>query len=256
MRVTVCELNDEPEDLARDWERLIAHCEAEGSELVLFPEMCFAPWFAWSDKVETVVWEAAVRSHAEWLQRLDELAPAVALGSRPITTGTRRLNEAFVWEPGVGYRAAHTKYYLPDEAGYWEASWYGRGDGSFEAIQCGDLKISFQICTEVWFTDRSRAYARQGVHLIATPRATEKATVGKWLVAGRAAAIMAGAYSLSSNKINPAGRPADLGGQGWIVAPDGEVLGLTSREQPFVTVEVDLAAAEHAKGTYPRYVEA
>jgi len=49
-------------------------------------------------------------------------------------------------------------------------------------------------------------------------------------------------------------RAADLGGQGWIVGPDGQVLGLTSRERAFVTVEIDLREAERAKQTYPRYV--
>ena len=47
---------------------------------------------------------------------------------------------------------------------------------------------------------------------------------------------------------------ANLGGQGWAIGPDGEVLGLTSRERPFVTVALDLAVAERAKQTYPRYV--
>ncbi|MFQ5407158.1 MAG: carbon-nitrogen hydrolase family protein [Anaerolineales bacterium] len=263
MRVTVCELNDEPNDLARDWEALAAHCRAARSELVLLPEMCFAPWFARTKEVDSSVWEAAVAAHDAWLPRLGELAPAAVLGSRPVNAGDARLNEAFVWEAprpvdetgGRGYRAAHSKYYLPDEDGFWEASWYARGDGVFAPIRCGDARVGFQICTEVWFSGRSRAYGQQGVHIIATPRATEKATVDKWLVAGRAAAIMAGAYSLSSNKVNPPGLSADVGGQGWIVDPDGTVLGLTSRETPFVTVDVDLEAAERAKKTYPRYVK-
>ena len=263
MRVTICELNDEPKELARDWEGLVAHCRAahpgngtgsRESALVLLPEMCFSPWFAWTDEVDAAVWESAITAHDEWLPRLDELAPAVVLGSRPVNSGGQRLNEGFVWEPGMGYRAAHVKYYLPDENGYWEATWYARGDGVFEPIESAGVKIGFQICTEVWFSDRSRAYGKQGVHLIATPRATEKATVDKWLLAGRVAAIMAGAFSLSSNKVNAPGLAADVGGQGWIVAPDGEVLGLTSREQPFCTVAVDIAAAEQAKETYPRYV--
>jgi N-carbamoylputrescine amidase len=45
-----------------------------------------------------------------------------------------------------------------------------------------------------------------------------------------------------------------MGGLGWVVDPDGQVLATTSREQPFVTVEVDLRLAEQARHTYPRYV--
>jgi N-carbamoylputrescine amidase len=45
-----------------------------------------------------------------------------------------------------------------------------------------------------------------------------------------------------------------FGGQGWIVGPDGEVLGLTSTGHPFLTMEIALEEAERAKSTYPRYV--
>lgn len=254
LRVTVCELNSEPDGLEEDWERLAAHVRAEGSDLVLLPEMPFFPWFAWTREVDHRVWQAAVDAHARWLTRLPELGAACVLGSCPVDRDDLHQNEGFVWEAGGGYCAAHTKYYLPDESGYWEASWYGRGDGRFELAQAGPARVGFAICTEIWFLERARAYGRQGAHLIVTPRATEKATVDKWLVAGRAAAIVSGAFSLSSNQVNPPGRNADLGGQGWVVGPDGEVLGLTSRERPCLTVTVDLAAAEYAKTTYPRYV--
>ena len=91
------------------------------------------------------------------------------------------------------------------------------------------------------------------MHLIATPRATPRTSLERWLVGGRATAITAGAFSLSSNHVASAADPVHLGGQGWIVDPEGEILGLTSQEQPFVTVEIDLGIAEQAKHTYPRY---
>jgi len=31
-------------------------------------------------------------------------------------------NDGFVWEKNTGYQSIHTKYYLPDEQGFWEAS--------------------------------------------------------------------------------------------------------------------------------------
>ena len=40
----------------------------------------------------------------------------------------------------------------------------------------------------------------------------------------------------------------------WIITPEGEVLGLTSQDQPFFTAEIELNAADVAKTTYPRYV--
>ncbi len=254
LRVTVCELNSEPELFEADWARLAAHVRAESSDLVLLPEMPFAPWFAWTRDADPAVWRAAVDAHERWLQWLPELGAACVLGSRPVERDGVRLNEGFAWDVEHGYRAAHTKYHLPDESGYWEASWYARGDGRFEPLTTGPARVGFLICTELWFFGHARAYGQQGVHVLANPRATEKATVDKWLVAGRAAAVVAGAYALSSNHINPPGRPADLGGQGWCVGPDGDVLGVTTRAQPFLTIPVDLALAEAAKRSYPRYV--
>jgi N-carbamoylputrescine amidase len=256
LRVTICELNTDEADLFEaDWERLAAHTRAEHGELVLLPEMPFAPWFAWTNNVEAAVWEAAVAAHAHWLTRLPELGANIVLGSRPVNRRGKRRNEAFVWDNVNGYRAAHTKYYLPDEAGFWEATWYERGDGTFAPVDVGGVSVGFQICTDLWFFEKARAYGKRGIHILANPRATEKATVDKWLAAGRVAAVASGAFCLSSNHVNPVGRNANLGGQGWIVGPDGDVLALTSRERPFVTMPLDLAEAERAKATYPRYVK-
>ena len=47
----------------------------------------------------------------------------------------------------------------------------------------------------------------------------------------------------------------EWGGTGWIIEPqEGEVLGTTSRDDPFLTLELDPAVADAAKSTYPRYV--
>jgi N-carbamoylputrescine amidase len=114
--------------------------------------------------------------------------------------------------------------------------------------------VGFQICTELWAFDHARCYGKQGVHIIATPRATGDASVETWVIGGRATAISSGAYSLSSNR---SGLSKDgkftFGGTGWIIDPDGKVLALTSSDEPFATIEIDLSAAEEAKSTYPRY---
>jgi len=254
MRVTVCELGDEPNAFARDWDRLVTHVKAERSELVLLPEMPFCSWFAVTPAFDERAWQAAVASHDAWQTRLLELAPAVVLGTRPVNCGGRRLNEGFSWSQETGYASAHHKYHLPNEDGFWEASWYQPGDGSFTPLKCADAIIGFEICTELWAMENARLYGKEGVHIIVTPRATPKASLAKWLVGGRATAMISGAFSLSSNHVSTERDSLQLGGQGWIITPEGEVLGITSHEQPFVTAEIDLDAAEVAKSTYPRYV--
>lgn len=65
------------------------------------------------------------------------------------------------------------------------------------------------------------------------------------------AAVRWGAFSLSSNRVDPTGA---CGGFGWIISPDGLVMASTTSEAPFATLDIDLAASNAARDTYPRYV--
>ncbi len=254
LKVTVCELHDNAAGFARDWERLTAHVKAQATDLVLLPEMPFCPWFGGARRFDSAVWQAAIDAHDASVTQLQQLAPARVLSSRPVNDGDLRVNEGFVWEPNRGYRAVHRKYYLPDEPGNWEATWFNRGDGRFDPVDCDGLKIGFLICTELWFSEWARAYGKAGVHLTASPRASGPA-IEKWLVGGQASAVVSGAFSLSSNHVSSEGQLSNFGGRGWVVGPDGDVLAVTSPQQPFVTVEIDLSEAERAKHTYPRDVK-
>lgn len=255
MKVTVCELRDEAEGLEQDWGTLVAEVRAEGSDLVLLPEMPFGPWVAASRKFDAAAWRACVVAHDRWMSRLAELGPAVVLGTRPVESGDRRLNEAFVWDAGQGYRPVHHKHYLPDEEGFWEASWYGRGRREFAAADTKAGRVAFLVCTEMWFTAHAIDYARAGVQFLACPRASPGSSTEKWKAGGVAGAVVSGAYCLASNRGGPGPDGREWGGTGWIIEPEeGRILDLTSRERPVVTVAVDPGVADRAKRTYPRYV--
>jgi N-carbamoylputrescine amidase len=252
IRITVCELSDDRRQFDDDWRTLVAHARAESSQLVLLPEMPFAPWLAVSSQFDPAAWNAAVAAHESWLARLPEVAPAAVLGSRPVTRAGVRLNEGFAWDATGGLRAVHDKCFLPDEAGYWEAKWYAPGNGRFDLVTIAGARVGLQICTELWSLGHAQAYGRAGAEIIAIPRATGKPTVEKWLVGGRAAAIVSGAYSISSNW-SADDRGGDFGGAGWIVDPDGRELARTTRAERVLTVTIDLDLAVAAKATYPRY---
>jgi N-carbamoylputrescine amidase len=256
MKITVCELPNEPSSFSDAWSSLVQHVGDNQSDLVLLPEMPFYRWLAQSQDVDPVEWQRAVEAHDEWISRFGELHPAAVVSSRPVVSDGRRQNMGFCWQPNTGTVDVHAKRYLPDELGFWEASWYERGPGDFSLARVAGAKLGFLICSELWFFRHARDYGQNGAHIIACPRATPTTKLSKWMAGGTAAAVVAGAFCLSSNLSGTTSEGGDFAGVGWIAEPDqGTLLGTTSANRPFLTVDVDLADAEQAKSTYPRYVE-
>jgi len=250
LKLTVCQLPDGGDALEAAWSGMVAHVREVSSDLVLLPEMPFHPWPCATRQVAPAVWQASVEAHEVWAARLSELGAATVVGTRPVIDRGRRFNQGFLWHAQNGIRAVHHKRFLPDEADFWEASWYARGEDGFAVAETPLGGLGFLICTEVWFTEHARAYGRAGARILVCPRATKAETREKWLVGGRAAAIASGAWCLSSNRGG-----GDWAGCGWLIEPErGDVLAVTSDDAPFVTLDVDLAAADRAKATYPRYV--
>jgi N-carbamoylputrescine amidase len=237
--------------LTSDWDQLVQHVKREKSDFLLLPEMTFFPWFAVSPKFDPRIWDEAVEAHRKWLKRLPETSPAIVAGSSPVYRKGKRLNQGFIWTPEGGIGWVHTKSYLPNDRWYWEASWYDRGDRKFIPVQMPGYKLGFMICTDMWAMPYARSYGRQGVSLLVVPRVTEMLTTEKWLAGGKVAAMISGAFSISSNRAVKAGSGI-FGGNGWVIGPDGEVIGLTSSRRRFLTVDIDLEKAERAKKTYPR----
>ncbi len=251
MRVTVTELPHEAEPLTLAWAALCAHTSRESSDVVVLPELAFAPPVWEAERFDLAVWTEAVVRCDRWLARFPELGASLVIGARPVTVAGSYYNEGFVWSPTSGYQALRRKYFLPDESGGWEARWFTKGDAEFPAFTTGTLTFGLNICTELWALDTYAAYARCGVDAVIAPRATAAATTQKWLAVGTVAAVRSGAYGLSSNRVHPDG---SCGGVGWIIDPDGRLLASTCKETPYCTLEIDPDASRSARKTYPRYV--
>ncbi len=252
MRVTVCEWPDQRSSLGEVWQHLAEHVGGVGSELVLLPEMPFSPWLAGRSSFDGDVWMRAAAAHDAWERRFPELGGAVVLGTRPVQFGNQRYNSAFVWDRQLGSRSAHAKSFASEAAeGAAAGGWYHPAPAEFTPIEVGPVSVGFLIETELWAMEEARAYGLEGVQLLATPRRTLAQQAERWIAAGRVAAVLAGAFGLSSSRVAQDG---SVGGPGWILSPDGETLALTSAAQPFVTASIDLSAADRAKQTYPRSI--
>jgi N-carbamoylputrescine amidase len=251
MRVTVCELPHEHTALRAAWAALCEHTARQSSELVLLPEFALVEPVWESEHFDVARWSAAEALCDGWLSRLPELHAANVVGTRPITIEGRRFNQGYVASAADGAMPLRRKFFLPDQPGGWEARWFHRGDADFPAYRVGALSFGLNICTELWALESYSAYALSGVQAILSPRATASATTAKWLSVGVVAAVRSGAFSLSSNRVDSTGA---CGGAGWIISPDGEILATTTRDVPFVTIDIDLNVPVAARASYPRYV--
>lgn len=251
MRVTVCELPHEPAELRSAWAALTEHTSRESSELVLLPEFAMVDPVWETEQFDAARWRVAESDGERWLARLHELNATFVVGTRPLTAEGRRFNEGYLWSPADGMVPLRRKALVPDEPGSWEAHWFEPGDAVFPAFHAGALSFGLNVCTELWALKSYADYAACGVQAILSPRATARATTAKWLSAGVVAAVRSGAFSLSSNRVEPTGA---CGGVGWVVSPDGEILAATNRDAPFATVDIDLTASIAARTSYPRNV--
>ena len=245
----MCELPDETARRDAAWTDLVRYLRASPTDVVVLPEMPFCDWEMFRKRtVDLAAWRSALAAHDTMVARLGELHTGTVLASRPVELLGKRLNQAFAWTQDGGYRGARAKYYLPDEPDGWEASWFDRGDREFPPESAGSVKVGFQLCTELLFSQAAWEIGQQGGQLIAAPRATGGHR--RWPMAACLAAIMAGCFVASTNR-----RSYDtdaFAGRSWLVSPEGEILLETSADSPFLTAEIDLSAVDRARQTYPR----
>jgi len=221
-------------------------------DILITNEMPFGAWLPKTLPYDHARAEAWAELHARSLAALGELAPAV-ISSRPVVHGGRLANEAFVLEDGI-YRVLHHKHLFPAEDGWQEEGWFAPAIPGFDTHVIAGLNVGILLCTELMFPERARALGRQGAHLIAVPRASGR-SMSYWRTAGSMAAIVSGAYVMSSNRVGSAdGTVPVFGGGGFAFDPSANPAGDTSEVNPALLVSIDRNVAEAAKAAYPVYV--
>jgi N-carbamoylputrescine amidase len=251
VRLTVCELPDDARERERAWSALVAHLARRPTDVVVLPEMPFVEWAPFTrPTVDPEVWARILAEHDRMMPRLAELRAGAVLSSRPVDVAGRRLNQGFAWSRQEGYRAGRSKMYLPEEPDGWEATWFARGDLGPSPVAVDGLRIGFQMCTEMLFTELAWTLGHAGAHLIAAPRATGDHR--RWATAASLMAIVSGCFVASANRRSSG--DARFAGRSCIVSPEGELLAETTADAPFAPVDVDPRQAEAAKHAYPQNV--
>lgn len=257
MKVTVCELSDNELEFIDDWNRLKIHLDQNKPGLLLLPEMPFGKWIASDKTVNAGAKIQSVEKHERWLSEVEQLNAKQIVYSKPIIAGDKFFNTAFVFEKGRGHLKIHIKSFFPEEPHFWEETWFDHEDGkTFELLELGGIKIGVLLCTEMWFTEYARSYGKSGIDILLCPRASGIASSEQWIRCGQTLSIISGAYCLSSNRSGTGDNHFQWGGKGWIAQPmDGNLLGITTPGEKFITKEIDINKSRDAKSEYPLYVK-
>lgn len=244
-----------PEALSTDdarWGELKESVTAVRPDILVTNELPFGRWLADSPAFSEDEAHRSLRAHGKGLEGLVDLNLPAVISSRPVWNGKRLANEAFVLERGV-IRPLHRKQYFPNEPGWFESEWYA-GDGSgFSVAGVLGIRVGVLLCTEAMFNERARAYGRQEASLVVIPRASG-VDIKSWKIAGAMAALVSGAYVVSSNRVGRSRGGTRFGGGGFAFAPRGRLLAVTAPANPVQTFELDPSMAEFAQSAYPCYV--
>jgi N-carbamoylputrescine amidase len=234
------------------WSELKDSVIAARSDILVTNELPFGRWIAEGARFSEDEANRSVRAHEQGLAGLIDLGARAVISSRPVWSGKRLANEAFVLENGVA-RPLHRKQYFPNEPGWFESEWY-RGDGSgFAVAEVLGTKVGVLLCTEAMFNERARAYGRQAASLILLPRASGTDNES-WKLAGAMASLVSGAYVVSSNRFGRSEGGTQFGGGGFAYAPHGRLLAMTSATNPVQTLDLDAEMIASAQRDYPCYV--
>ncbi len=235
-----------------DWQRIKANVEETKPDILITNEMPFGHWVPTERQYDRDVAARWADTHEAALHDLATLGVAKVISSRPILSDDFLVNEAFVLEDG-NYRFLHQKHLFPAEPGWEEASWFMPVRYGFDPQLSGRTVIGALLCTELMFPRYAKLLGQRGAQLIGVPRAAG-ANHNLWRSAGVMAAVSAGAYVASSNRVRGEGSTINFGGGGFILAPSGVLLASTSKEKPIATAKIEEEIADAAKLEYPAYV--
>jgi predicted amidohydrolase len=247
MKISTADFPDEIDRYESALEIISRHVEDQKPDLLVLPEMPFTPWVFHTHTFDQTVWDNAVDTHAEWLDRFARDISVPLISSRPTNVDGKRLNQAFYLDIDRKIHPLRSKYYLPNDFPAVEAPWFDVGDKPGEVFDLAGHRIGVQLCSELMYAETPRLIGENGASIIIQARATGGNP--RWRAASILAAVTSGAFVIGANR-HSVERDWFTGGS-WIYSPDGELLTETNSDTPIKTFEIDIAQSKAARSEYP-----
>ncbi len=241
-------------DKAIEW---VARAAAEGSDLIIFPELAFdfffpqvhadARYFDWAEPIPGPICErfqtaAADNGIVTVINVFERAAPGRYYDASPVIDADGTL------------LGASRMLHIAEEPGYNEKYYYWPGDSGWPVYETAAGKIGVATCYDRHYPEHFRALALGGAELVVVPTATstsEEAFRDIWEIELQAAAVASQIFIAVANRV---GRDGDLNffGASFVTDPFGRVIARAGgEEEALLAADIDYRTIEEARRALP-----
>jgi len=255
MRLAAVQLNstgDKPRNLATA-ERLVRAAAADGAEMIALPEK----WNLLGPGEETAAGAESLEGESlsaarSWARQLGIHLLAGSIAER---AGEKAFNTSVLIGPDGEDLAVYRKIHMFDvDAGgvHYRESEHEQAGTEIVTAALDDFTVGLTVCYDLRFPELYRILAVRGAQLMFVPSAFTLAT-GRdhWEVLLRARAIENQAFVVAPNQFGEAPPHYSSYGRSAIVDPWGVVLAVAPDHECFVAAEIDLAAQDEVRQSFP-----
>lgn len=209
-----------------------------GARLLALPELWPTSFVPAGDAVHT---EASAQSVERLAARAAELE-VIVVGSGLAPSGSARpYNRAHVLEGGT-VRATHDKVHLFSPTG--EPMAFTAGRSAPPVVETAVGRLSPLVCYDLRFPETARSAFRGGAELLVVVAQWPANRAKHWrgLCQGRAVEgqwNLVAANRRGSEPLGRSGHTLEFSGNGLVVAPDGELLGEGTADDPLLLADLD-----------------
>lgn len=180
-------------------------------------------------------------------------------------------NTAVVIGPDGEIAGRYRKAHIPDDPGFHEKFHFAPGDGDFQPIEIGGVRIGVLVCWDQWFPEAARILALRGADLLVYPSAIgwdpaddeqeRNRQRDAWVTVMRGHAIANVLPVIASNRCghepDPNNEKAEnstgirFWGNSFICGPQGEMLATAGESPEVLLADIDMTRTDTLRRIWP-----
>jgi N-carbamoylputrescine amidase len=254
--------SNNPQDNQTKAESMIRQAASTGARIVCLQELYRSLYFC--QHFDEEQFNLAEPLNGDTTERLSELAQELCIVIIASLFEKRAEglyhNTAVVFDADGANLGIYRKAHIPDDPGFFEKYYFTPGDTGYKVFDTRYGRIGVLICWDQWFPEAARLTALAGAQILFYPTAigtlpdegedlrTEFSQA--WEIIQRSHAVANGVFVAAVNRVGTEG-DLTFWGNSFICGPFGQILARGSDMEEILVVDVDLAALESHRRTWP-----